>query len=86
MKPSHQFCETRSLSTSDKYSKTSLYSKISVIGHPSKSVVPELEKWVESGKKTQVAKLQNIIQDLRKRRRYGHALEVLLLLLLCILF
>ncbi|KAF8409278.1 hypothetical protein HHK36_005352 [Tetracentron sinense] len=56
--------------------KVTLYSKISPLGSPSLSVVPELEKWVEAGKKVRVAELQRILRDLRKRKRYTQALEV----------
>ncbi|KAF7803462.1 pentatricopeptide repeat-containing protein [Senna tora] len=56
--------------------KPTLYNKISPIGSPSTSVVPELEDWVYKGNKIRVAELQRIIRDLRKRRRFTQALEV----------
>ncbi|KAL5575435.1 hypothetical protein UlMin_017134 [Ulmus minor] len=56
--------------------KVTLYSKISPLGDPSTSVVPELEDWVQKGKKVRVAELQRIIRDLRKRKRFSQALEV----------
>ncbi|KAF8413892.1 hypothetical protein HHK36_001886 [Tetracentron sinense] len=59
-----------------RYSKINLYSKISPLGHPSLSVVPELDKWVEEGRKVREMELQRIIRDLRKRKRFTHALEV----------
>lgn len=56
--------------------KVTLYSKISPVGSPSLSVVPELDNWVHKGKKVRVGELHRIIHDLRKRKRYTHALEV----------
>lgn len=56
--------------------KPSLYSKISPLGNPSTSVVPELDDWVYKGNKVRVAELQRIVRDLRKRRRFAQALEV----------
>lgn len=56
--------------------KPNLYSKISPHGSPSTSVVPDLEDWVYKGNKIRVAELQRIIRDLRKRKRFTHALEV----------
>ncbi|KAI9120603.1 hypothetical protein K1719_007636 [Acacia pycnantha] len=56
--------------------KPSLYNKISPLGSPSTSVVPELEDWVYKGNKIRVAELQRIVRDLRKRRRFTQALEV----------
>ncbi|XP_028775583.1 pentatricopeptide repeat-containing protein At4g21705, mitochondrial [Neltuma alba] len=56
--------------------KPSLYNKISPLGSPSSSVVPELEDWVYKGNKIRVAELQRIVRDLRKRRRFTQALEV----------
>ncbi|KAJ4832401.1 hypothetical protein Tsubulata_009544 [Turnera subulata] len=53
-----------------------LYSKISPLGSPGLSVVPELDNWIDNGKKVRVAELQRIIRDLRKRSRYTQALEV----------
>ncbi|XP_057948168.1 pentatricopeptide repeat-containing protein At4g21705, mitochondrial [Malania oleifera] len=57
-------------------SKVSLYSKISPLGSPSVSVVPELDHWVEKGNRVRVGELQRIILDLRKRKRFSQALEV----------
>ncbi|XP_010241951.1 PREDICTED: pentatricopeptide repeat-containing protein At4g21705, mitochondrial [Nelumbo nucifera] len=63
-------CHTRSVS------KTTLFSKISPLGQPGSSVLPELDKWVENGKKIGAAELQRIVRALRKRRRFTHALEI----------
>ncbi|KAK2976756.1 hypothetical protein RJ640_030106 [Escallonia rubra] len=56
--------------------KDTLYSKISPLGSPSLSLKPELDEWVEKGKRVRIAELQRIIHDLRKRKRYTQALEV----------
>lgn len=56
--------------------KISLYNKISPLGDPNTSVVPELDNWVQNGNKVRVAELQRIIRDLRKRKRFSQALEV----------
>lgn len=56
--------------------KPTLYSRISPLGSPGVSVVPELEDWVQKGSKVRVAELHRIIHDLRKRKRFTQALEV----------
>lgn len=56
--------------------KATLYAKISPLGDPTISVEPELNGWVQEGKKVRVGELQRIIHDLRKRRRFTQALEV----------
>lgn len=56
--------------------KNSLYAKISPLGNPSTNVTPELDKWVDTGKKIRFAELQRIIVDLRKRKRFSQALQV----------
>ncbi|CAE6184212.1 unnamed protein product [Arabidopsis arenosa] len=56
--------------------KTTLYSKISPLGDPKSSVYPELQNWVQCGKKVSVAELVRIVHDLRRRKRFLHALEV----------
>ncbi|KAF5181633.1 Pentatricopeptide repeat-containing protein [Thalictrum thalictroides] len=68
----------RLLTHTGRYSKNggNLYSRISPLGDPNVSLVPELDKWVEEKKKVKVAELQRIIRDLRKRKRYSHALQV----------
>uniref|UniRef100_A0A2P2IQ59 Pentatricopeptide repeat-containing protein At4g21705 isoform X1 n=2 Tax=Rhizophora mucronata TaxID=61149 RepID=A0A2P2IQ59_RHIMU len=56
--------------------KITLYSKISPLGDPGTSVVPELENWARNGNKVGVGELQRILRDLRKRKRFSQALEV----------
>ncbi|XP_013593719.1 PREDICTED: pentatricopeptide repeat-containing protein At4g21705, mitochondrial [Brassica oleracea var. oleracea] len=56
--------------------RTTLYSKISPLGNPKSSVYPELQNWVHSGNKVSVAELIRIVHDLRRRKRFLHALEV----------
>lgn len=83
MQQSHNFSEIlaenailrRSYYTS-RNRKAGLYSKISPLGSPNISVLPELESWVEKGNKVRVAELQRIIHDFRKRKRFSQALEV----------
>ncbi|XP_073061422.1 pentatricopeptide repeat-containing protein At4g21705, mitochondrial-like [Primulina eburnea] len=55
---------------------SSLYEKISPLGNPSVDVTRELDTWVGMGNKIRFAELQRIILDLRKRRRFNHALQV----------
>ncbi|XP_038712743.1 pentatricopeptide repeat-containing protein At4g21705, mitochondrial [Tripterygium wilfordii] len=66
---------SRCYSTSRR-SKEALYSKISPLGNPSTSLVPELDSWVSDGNKVRVSELQRIIRDLRKRKRFTQALQV----------
>lgn len=58
------------------YTRPTLYSKISPLGDPRINVTPELDKWIENGRKVSVAELQRIIHDLRKRKRFTQALQV----------
>ncbi|GMN50814.1 hypothetical protein TIFTF001_019963 [Ficus carica] len=72
---------TRHASSSRSYytntaNKATLYYKISPLGDPARSVAPELDEWVQKGKKVRVGELQRIIHDLRKRKRFSQALEV----------
>ncbi|XP_065862109.1 pentatricopeptide repeat-containing protein At4g21705, mitochondrial-like [Euphorbia lathyris] len=53
-----------------------LFSKISPLGHPTISLVPVIDKWVQGGKKIEGPELKAIIKDLRARKRYSQALEV----------
>ena len=81
MNPKLFFSETLIRNASRSYytntaHKASLYYKISPLGDPATSVVPELDAWVERGKKVRVGELQRIIHDLRKRKRFSQALEV----------
>lgn len=54
----------------------SLAKTILPLGHPSISIVPELDRWVHLGNKVRKVELQNLVRDLRRRRRYKQALEV----------
>ncbi|XWS19589.1 hypothetical protein CRYUN_Cryun31cG0028400 [Craigia yunnanensis] len=60
----------------NRINKDTLYSRISPLGSPSKSVEPELEDWLKNRNSIPVPELQRIIRDLRKRKRFTHALEV----------
>ncbi|OIW13688.1 hypothetical protein TanjilG_08030 [Lupinus angustifolius] len=69
------FQTTRSYYSS-RTNKPTLYSKISPLGNPTTSVVPELDDWIFKGNKLRVAELQRIVRDFRKRRRFTQALQV----------
>ncbi|KAK9714695.1 hypothetical protein RND81_06G113000 [Saponaria officinalis] len=56
--------------------RVTLYTKLSPLGSPGFSIKPELNNWVNDGKKLCFAELLRIIHDFRKRKRYTHALEV----------
>ncbi|XVE51321.1 hypothetical protein DITRI_Ditri02bG0030700 [Diplodiscus trichospermus] len=60
----------------NRVNKNTLYSRISPLGSPEKSVGAELEDWLKNGNSIRVAELQRIIRDLRKRKRFTQALEV----------
>ncbi|KAJ0456163.1 putative tetratricopeptide-like helical domain superfamily [Helianthus annuus] len=62
--------------TNSSKKKVSLYSKISPLGNPNLAMTPELDDWVDTGKKVRASEVKQIIHDLRKRRRFHHALEV----------
>ncbi|XP_068640404.1 pentatricopeptide repeat-containing protein At4g21705, mitochondrial-like [Aristolochia californica] len=51
-----------------------LHARLSPLG-ALKTIMPELDQWVDSGKKVCAGDLCYIIRDLRKRHRYRHALE-----------
>ncbi|XP_076959052.1 pentatricopeptide repeat-containing protein At4g21705, mitochondrial-like [Bidens hawaiensis] len=67
---------TMGLNESNKNNKVTLYSRISPLGDPSLAMTPELNDWIDTGKKVRVSEVKQIIHDLRKRRRFHHALEV----------
>ncbi|XP_030528730.1 pentatricopeptide repeat-containing protein At4g21705, mitochondrial [Rhodamnia argentea] len=56
--------------------KPNLYSEVSPLGNPGRSVAPVLDGWVQGGNKVRFAELQRIIRDFRRRKRFSHALEV----------
>ncbi|XVF40506.1 hypothetical protein PTKIN_Ptkin01aG0119000 [Pterospermum kingtungense] len=60
----------------NRVNKATLYSRISPLGSPDKSVEAELEAWLKNGNNIRVAELQRIIHDLRKRKRFTQALQV----------
>ncbi|XP_074272213.1 pentatricopeptide repeat-containing protein At4g21705, mitochondrial-like [Silene latifolia] len=59
-----------------KRKKDTLYCKVSALGNHSIAIKPELDNWVDNGKKVCFAELQRIILDFRKRKQFSHALEV----------
>ncbi|XP_050207332.1 pentatricopeptide repeat-containing protein At2g20710, mitochondrial-like [Mercurialis annua] len=78
----HQWRSGYRILTSQLFSSSSLppldtlYSRISRTGQPSISVIPVIEKWLEEGKAIKQTELQKFIKQLRKYRRYGHALQI----------
>lgn len=53
-----------------------MFRRISPLGNPNCRVIPELQKWVNEGKRLGKWELQIIIKQLRKYRRYQHALQI----------
>ncbi|KAG7958459.1 hypothetical protein I3843_10G021700 [Carya illinoinensis] len=53
-----------------------LYRRISPIGDPRVSIVPILEQWIEEGQTVSKGPLLAIVKELRRYKRYAHALEV----------
>ncbi|PIA55318.1 hypothetical protein AQUCO_00800211v1 [Aquilegia coerulea] len=56
--------------------KDTLYKRISPLGNPRVSIVPILDQWVQEGKPAKPKYLKDMIHELRKYRRYSHALEI----------
>lgn len=54
----------------------SLYRRISPLGNPSISIVPVLDQWFKEGNPVDREQLRRIIMELRKYRRFTHALQV----------
>lgn len=54
----------------------SLYRRISPVGDWSVSIVPILDQWIQEGRSVNKVRLQRIIRELRKYRRFKHSLEV----------
>ncbi|KDP24140.1 hypothetical protein JCGZ_25797 [Jatropha curcas] len=55
---------------------TDLYNRISRTADPAVSMVPILENWLDEGNEIKRPELQEIIRQLRKDRRYTHALQI----------
>ncbi|KAG9441048.1 hypothetical protein H6P81_016902 [Aristolochia fimbriata] len=70
------FSPSRSYASKRGGQQNTLYSRLSPLGNPNISLVPELDRWAEKGKRVSTAELNRIIRDLRTRRRYKQALEV----------
>ncbi|XP_020581943.1 pentatricopeptide repeat-containing protein At4g21705, mitochondrial [Phalaenopsis equestris] len=69
---------TRHFSTKTSRSppRPTLSSTIYPLGHPSIDLSLELDRWILSGNTIRLVELQNLIRDLRTRRRFSQALEV----------
>eukprot|EP01018_Ginkgo_biloba_P007810 Gb_14577 [translate_table: standard] len=52
-----------------------LYRRLSRLGNPRLSATSVLERWIQEGRKVKKWELQRIIKQLRRYRRYKHALE-----------
>ncbi|KAJ8624298.1 hypothetical protein MRB53_032828 [Persea americana] len=55
--------------------RDSLYSRISPIGDPTVSIVPVLDGWIEDGNTVEKKELQLLVKQLRRYKRYKHALQ-----------
>jgi hypothetical protein len=53
-----------------------LYRRISPLGDPKVSIVPVLDQWILEGRTVTKQPLLSIIKELRRFKRYTHALEV----------
>ncbi|XP_050228611.1 pentatricopeptide repeat-containing protein At2g20710, mitochondrial-like [Mercurialis annua] len=53
-----------------------LYRRISPVGDPKQSIVPILDKWIDEGRTVDKEHLQTFIKELRKYKRYSHALQI----------
>ncbi|EEF44444.1 pentatricopeptide repeat-containing protein At2g20710, mitochondrial [Ricinus communis] len=71
-----QFLSTSTYSLSSSAPIDTLYGRISKAGKPSISIVPILEKWLEEGNDVKKPELQKFVKQLRKYRRFTHALQV----------
>nr|XP_043636807.1 pentatricopeptide repeat-containing protein At5g27460 [Erigeron canadensis]XP_043636808.1 pentatricopeptide repeat-containing protein At5g27460 [Erigeron canadensis] len=56
---------------------TDLKSKLLFLAYPKKSATKVLQNWVGDGRKVSIYDLRDVSQQLVKRRRYKHALEVM---------
>lgn len=74
--------------TSSSYSSSApigtLYGRISRSGNAELSIIPVLEKWFEEGKDVKQSELLRIIKQLRKYRRFKHALQVSCFSIFCV--
>ncbi|XP_078427934.1 pentatricopeptide repeat-containing protein At4g21705, mitochondrial-like [Wolffia australiana] len=66
----------RSYSSSRSARRSTLLSAILPMGHPSVSLVPELETWAKNQRKIFPGELQDLVKELRSRKRFKQALEV----------
>ncbi|MQL84182.1 hypothetical protein Taro_016666 [Colocasia esculenta] len=53
-----------------------LFSRVFPLGHPSISILPELDSWAKGKKDIRPAELNHLLRELRKRNRLKQALEV----------
>lgn len=51
--------------------------RILPLGDPNKSIVPELDKWIEEGNSAKKWEIHGVINELMTTRRFRHALEVI---------
>ncbi|XP_047334279.1 pentatricopeptide repeat-containing protein At4g21705, mitochondrial-like [Impatiens glandulifera] len=53
-----------------------LYSRISPLGDPKHSIIEHIDNWIKEGNVVSLHRFRFMIRDLRRRRRYQHALEI----------
>ncbi|PKA51021.1 Pentatricopeptide repeat-containing protein [Apostasia shenzhenica] len=56
--------------------RRSLAAIVYPLGHPSINLSPELDRWVADGNPLRIVEIQNLVRDLRRRRRHKQALEL----------
>lgn len=69
-----------STATSSSGPVDSLLLRISRSGHPTSSMATILDQWLEQGRHVKYSELQRFIRQLRKYRRFTHALQVFFLI------
>ncbi|XP_023531849.1 pentatricopeptide repeat-containing protein At2g20710, mitochondrial-like [Cucurbita pepo subsp. pepo] len=85
LQPWRCYCNSRILrplfystsgSTSFRSPEDSLYLRVSQAGDPRISIVSVLDQWVEEGREVKQSDLQKLIKQLRRFRRFNHALQL----------
>ncbi|KAF5726385.1 hypothetical protein HS088_TW22G00063 [Tripterygium wilfordii] len=71
-----RFCSTKVIEQSSAPIEDNLYRRISGAENWVGSMAPVLDQWLEEGKEVKQSELRKFIQQLRKYRRFRHALEI----------
>ncbi|XP_019057943.1 PREDICTED: pentatricopeptide repeat-containing protein At4g21705, mitochondrial-like [Tarenaya hassleriana] len=66
---------SRRFGSSHNMGRFGLYKRISPLGDPKFSIVPVLDEWVREGNSVNKQQLRQLIKELTKYSRFGHALE-----------